>query len=323
MSNAKVLVTEDYLEDIADAIRGKLSVQTQYKPGQMAAAIESIPTGTTPTGTINITENGDVDVTDYATAHVAVSGGGGGATILSGTSEPTAAQGSNGDIYLQYIDGSQLPSGFESVDYLESSGTQYIDTDIPCNTSDLACEVIWMPTYGHTNDRGIFGGAWATNGFFMMLDGGYCKMHDGGAVSTFTSAGAISTTEYTTFKAEHGVGVTIDGTLYALVSTGANTSNTLKVLGGLDGSRAARGRLKRCKIWSGSTLLAEMYPALDANDTPCLYDVVRNQAYYNAGSGTFNYGGTGNSITAALLKVSGAWQNLIGSDISDVGGVTA
>ena len=320
---AKVLVTESNLASIANAIRGKNGTQNTYKPGQMAEAITNIPTGITPTGTINIDQNGTVDVTNYALAAVSVSGGGGGATILSGTSEPTSAQGSNGDIYLQYIDDSQLPSGFESVEYLESSGAQYIDTDIPCNTSDLACEVIWMPTYGYTNDRGIFGGAWATNGFFMMLDGGYCKMHDGGAVSTFTSAGAISTAKYTTFKAEHGVGVTIDGTLYALVSTGANTSDTLKVLGGLDGSRAARGRLKRCKIWSGSTLLAEMYPALDANNTPCLYDVIRNQAYYNAGSGTFSYGGTGNSITAALLKVAGAWQNLIGSKITDVGGVSA
>lgn len=76
---AKVLVTEDYLEDIADAIRGKLSSSDTYTPGQMAGAIESIPTGgITPTGTINITENGTVDVTQYATANVNVSGGGGG-----------------------------------------------------------------------------------------------------------------------------------------------------------------------------------------------------------------------------------------------------
>ena len=39
----KVLVTESYLGDIADAIRQKLKVATQYKPSQMAGAIESIP----------------------------------------------------------------------------------------------------------------------------------------------------------------------------------------------------------------------------------------------------------------------------------------
>lgn len=42
---ANVLVNNQSLTDIADAIRGKLNVQTTYKPGQMAAAISSIPTG--------------------------------------------------------------------------------------------------------------------------------------------------------------------------------------------------------------------------------------------------------------------------------------
>lgn len=38
----KVVVTETYLEDIADAIRNKLDVETTYKPSEMANAIESI-----------------------------------------------------------------------------------------------------------------------------------------------------------------------------------------------------------------------------------------------------------------------------------------
>lgn len=42
---SQVLVTEDYLEDIADAIRAKNGLLAQYKPSQMAAAIEAIPTG--------------------------------------------------------------------------------------------------------------------------------------------------------------------------------------------------------------------------------------------------------------------------------------
>ena len=73
---ANVLVEETSLQDIADAIRSKLSVATTYKPSEMADAINSISSGgITPTGTISITTNGTHDVTTYAVADVSVSGG--------------------------------------------------------------------------------------------------------------------------------------------------------------------------------------------------------------------------------------------------------
>ena len=44
----KVLVTDTYLNDIADAIRNKNGKSTQYYPAQMASAINGISTGITP-----------------------------------------------------------------------------------------------------------------------------------------------------------------------------------------------------------------------------------------------------------------------------------
>lgn len=71
MSN--VLIEADSMTAIANAIRTKKGVSTTYKPAQMPDAISSISTGgITPTGTINITTNGTHDVTNYASASVAV-----------------------------------------------------------------------------------------------------------------------------------------------------------------------------------------------------------------------------------------------------------
>lgn len=73
------IIDTSTLTDIADAIRGKLGVQTTYKPSEMPEAIESISGGgITPTGTKSITENGTYDVSTFASAEVNVPTGGGG-----------------------------------------------------------------------------------------------------------------------------------------------------------------------------------------------------------------------------------------------------
>lgn len=71
---SKVAITEQYLTDIADAIREKTGLTTTYKPSEMANAISSISGGggIIPTGSITITENDTYNVTNYASAIVNV-----------------------------------------------------------------------------------------------------------------------------------------------------------------------------------------------------------------------------------------------------------
>lgn len=81
---SKALISESVLTGIADAIRAKNGSTDTYTPAQMATAIEDIPTGITPAGQIEITENGTVDVAAFASALVNVAGGGGASNVVTG-----------------------------------------------------------------------------------------------------------------------------------------------------------------------------------------------------------------------------------------------
>lgn len=59
----QVLITEQYLDDIADAIREKNGTETTYKPPQMAAAIEALPDPSV-LDSKSITANGTYDPSD-------------------------------------------------------------------------------------------------------------------------------------------------------------------------------------------------------------------------------------------------------------------
>lgn len=57
----KVSITESYLTDISNAIRGYLNTSDKYFPSQMAPAIRSIPRGMFSTGIAVVTQNGNAD----------------------------------------------------------------------------------------------------------------------------------------------------------------------------------------------------------------------------------------------------------------------
>jgi len=367
----KVILTEDHLEDIADAIRAKLDVGAQFKPSQMAAAIGQIHgepvletksvtangTYTPSTGkdgfsevTVNvpnsygaadegkvvsngelvaqtaraseITANGTYDTTTNDEVTVNVSGGGGSTNILSGTTDPTAAQGSNGDVYLKYTDKPQLPSGYTAVAYIEVGSTSGPKIDTGYNfTANSEFEIKAQYTNNPNSNSWLFGAYTSgkqtnvgfTNNVIYLQTGGH------------NVSKSFNTNEHV-YKSTQSAFI-IDG--ITQTSSTPNWSNTTTLTAKLfyinDGSYSNNCRVYYCKIWDNGTLVRNLVPCVrDSDDVVGLYDLANDVFYTNTGTGNFTAGSDAtDAITAAYVKVSGAWQNLIGSDISDIGGVTA
>lgn len=66
---------------------------------------------------------------------------------------------------------------------------------------------------------------------------------------------------------------------------GTSSSTRIKPDKGDDGIK----RIYWMKIWDGQTLVRDFQPCLDASSTPCLYDRVSKQTFYNKGSLKLGY----------------------------------
>lgn len=276
-------------------------------------------------GSQTITENGTYDTTLISELIANISGGGGGGAknILGGTTEPTSAEGSDGDIYIQYTDLSSIPSGYTLLEYIQSNGTQSIDTGVLASTSNLKLEAkMAMTGTSGGNGSALWGGSWAVDGFFLVCYNGVYRWHSGGK-SVDTISASIGA--WTSFVADKN-GISIDGVLYALSSpSGVDSANNVSLLtttsGGGIGYKAS-AKIAYVRIYDGQTLVRNLVPVKrNSDDVLGMYDLVNDVFYTNSGTGTFTAGeemdGT-TPIDVVYLKVDGSWIILEDGNWDDV-----
>lgn len=245
-------------------------------------------------------------------------------TILSGTTAPNSEQGSNGSVYLQY----GIPIEYTPVEYLEvTSMGPYIDTGVPCKNNPYY-EVTFQYMQTPQDNYGVFGAFENSTEVIINTYGGVSY------ASAMAGQGANRAVFTSTALQKHTVlanagGIYIDGVRSSATVnwSQANFSRTYYLFafdfaGGPGIYKTANTRIYSCRLWSGSILLRHYVPVYRNSDNePGMYDLVNMEFKSNAGTGSFSVGTPieyGSTIQIAYAKVNGVWQDLIGTDISDI-----
>ena len=187
-----------------------------------------------------------------------------------------------------------LPEGYTQLNYIQSTGTQYIDTGVMPNQDTVM--IAKMAFLGTASDN-IAGARNSsndgTNRCGLVTFGATSKI---GALFGTVSIQAINIDtevhEYTLDK----TGLMIDGTSYGdAYSESFSCTYPITLFAwnnGADGIVKNKSQIYGCKLYSGSTLIRDFTPCKNPSGEVGLYDYVTKTFYGNVGGGSLPDGYT-------------------------------
>lgn len=183
-----------------------------------------------------------------------------------------------------------LPNGYQEVEYIKSTGSQYIDTGFIPN-QNTGIEII--ADYTNLTQSTLIASRTAINqnafGFLVISTG--TTRYDYGT-NTY-NIGTI--TGKNTYKLDKNLAYLNGQLIYTFPPTTINSTFSLTMFslntGGTQGSYANGGKIYSCKIWDNGVLVRDFIPCYRKRDNVIgMYDMVNNVFYTNLGTGTFEKG---------------------------------
>jgi len=190
---------------------------------------------------------------------------------------------------------------YKELEYIESTGTQYIDTlYIPKINTKLELDVKFSGNF-KSNGLSIFSSSnyntsvfqlnfGATGGLYSWINKPY---ENGGTIENFSITDDIRQNRNTITMQS---GFISYGTVSRTLSI-KTTDNDISLI--LFGARKQDNSMNvfaaynmyvyGLKLYESDTLKRNFIPVLDYNNVPCLYDKVEGKFYYNKGTGEFLY----------------------------------
>lgn len=196
--------------------------------------------------------------------------------------------------------GGGLPSSYTAVDYLQSTGEQWIEMGVAPNQNTKAVLKIKINVFT-SRGASLIGSRTNINSddqFTTYLDdyGGtrFLFRMDGQPKTTSwtgltTNKIYIVTLSGTEMKAELEDGTAVFSKTFSVPDFTSTVTMALFRSKGVSGDYF-RGRIYSCKHYSGDELIQDFQPCLDTNGVPCMFDFVSRKSFYNKGTGSFTWG---------------------------------
>ena len=177
----------------------------------------------------------------------------------------------------------ELPAGYKRCNYLESTGTQTINTGL----TPVYGDEVNVIAYRTSNENSMFYAS-KTLTVTRFADALYCRYF----TSTNKGATEIPMSNFPADAQYHHImvskdGFYADGNFVKALPGERAEAGTMIILMGTNGFGEIR--IKRFYITRDGAYTLNLIPALDRNGTPCMYDTVSKQTFYNAGTGEFLY----------------------------------
>lgn len=171
---------------------------------------------------------------------------------------------------------------YKEVSYIESTGTQYIDTEFMPNQKTS------VEIYG--NQISSSGSLFGTNPYFVITSGSgnYRFRYNNTIIDSTLSAITLARLKLDKNK------IYINDTLLGKFNEAEFQTTYNALLFGRNNAsgkpeEVSAGRIYYCKIWDDGNLIRYFIPVLDENSIPCLYDKIEKKYYYNEGEEEFKY----------------------------------
>lgn len=188
----------------------------------------------------------------------------------------------------------RLPEGYTEIEYIETTGTQYIDTGFYPNQDTRVVVDVDTTSSKSLSFPAIFSTSSLSSNkqrFVLMLYNEQAGFHDhyGGTAINSSNIGM-----YGRHIIDKNKNITyLDGEAVSTFAYSAFQSTvSLNLFASNDGSMQyyAKVKMYSCKVYDNDVLIRDFVPCKNASGTVGLYDIVNSKFYANNGTGTFTAG---------------------------------